>query len=103
DLPQEPGAAGNKLTDVDAGGRPGRQRADHRDLVDRRLDDLFTGLLDGDQRSANILHGRQLGEVAQHVIQDVQAVAEGDREQVRPVCLVEHVGVGPAYDIARDR
>jgi len=36
-------------------------------------------------------------------VEDVQAVAGGDREHVGPVRLVEHVGVGLAHDVARDR
>src|SRR6266511_606104 len=41
DLPQEPGTAGHCLTEVEAGGRSGREGADHRDLVGRRFDDLL--------------------------------------------------------------
>ena len=103
DLPQEPCSAGHGLTDVDAGGRPGCEGADHRDLVGRRLHDPLPGPFDRDERPAEIGHGREVGELAQHVIEEVHAVTERDREHVGPVRPVEHVCVGPAQDVTRDR
>ena len=88
---------------MDGGGRPGREGANHRDLVGSRFHDLLAGFLDGDQRPPKIRHGRQIGELAQYVVEGVQAVADGDREHVGPVCLVEHVGVCLDDDITRDR
>jgi hypothetical protein len=46
-------------------------------LVGRRFHDLLSGLFDGDQRPPEIRHGRQVGELAQYVVEDVQAVADG--------------------------
>ena len=72
-------------------------------MVGRRFHDLLSGLLDGDQGPAEIGHGGQVGELAQDVVEDVEAVADGDREQVGAVCLVEHVGVGLDHAATRDR
>jgi hypothetical protein len=103
DFPQESGTAGHGLADVDAGSPPGGEGADDRDLVGRRFHDLLSGLCDVDKRPARGRHGRQVGELAQHVVEDVQAVADGDREHVGSVCLVEHVRVGLHKNVARDR
>src|SRR6058998_1207161 len=82
DFPQEPRTAGHGLTDVDAGGRPGREGADYRDLVCRRLHDLLPGPFDGDEWPPKIRDGRQLAELAQYMAEDVQAMANRDREYV---------------------
>src|SRR5260370_1180064 len=82
------------LTDVNAGGRLGREGAAPRVLVGRRFHDLLAGLFDADERPANTRHRPQVGKLAQEVVEGVQAVAKGDCEQVGPVFLVEHVGVG---------
>jgi hypothetical protein len=100
DLPEEAGAAGHCLADMNAGGRPRGEGADDRDLVGRRLRDLFAGLFDLDERLAQVRHGRQLGELAQHKLEGVEAVADGDGEQVGAVGVVEHVGVGLDHGIA---
>src|SRR6266550_3116350 len=48
-------------------------------------------------------HGRELDELTGHVVEEVQAVADGDGEQAGAVRSVEHVGVRLAHDITRDR
>ena len=88
---------------MDAGSRPRSERADHRDLVGRGLHDLLPGLLDRDERPAQLRYRRQGGELAQYVAQRVQTVADCDRECVGPVVPVEHVGVGLDHDTARNR
>ena len=88
---------------MDAGGCPGRERADHGDLVGGRFHDLLPRLLGGDQRAANRRHGRQVRELAQDVVEGVQTVADGHRQQVGPVVGVQHVDVGLDHDVARDR
>src|SRR5207245_6450462 len=42
-------------------------------------------------------------ELAEDMVEHVQAVTEGDRQQVRTGYLVEHVGVGLDHDVARNR
>ena len=88
---------------MEAGGRAGRQGADHRDLVGRCLLDLFASLFDGDDRPAQGGERRELDKLAQHEAEGVQAVTEGDRQEVGAVCLVEHVRVGLHHDVATDR
>src|SRR5207237_1174508 len=85
---RSPAAAAHGPPGRDAGGRPGRQGAVHRTLVGRRFHDPLPGLSDGDERPAEIRDGRQVGELAEYVGEEVKAVADGDREQVGPVCLV---------------
>ncbi len=88
---------------MDAGGRAGCERADHGDLVGRRFGDLLAGLVDVDERPAKIRQGGQVDELAQYEVEGVEAVADGNREHVGPVCLFEHVGVRLDYDVTRDR
>jgi len=47
-------------------------------LVGGRFCDLLTRLFDGDSRPAKIRHRRQVGELAQYVVEDIQAVADGE-------------------------
>ena len=82
---------------------PGSELADHGDLVGRRLRDPVPGLIDVDERSAEIHNRGKVRELAEHVVDDVQAVAERDREQVGPVGFVEHVCVRLDDPVARDR
>ena len=72
-------------------------------MVGCRLHDLLAGLVDLDERPAKIRHRGQVGELAQYVAEGVQAVAHRDREQVGPVCVVEHVGVCLDHGVARNR
>ena len=58
-------SAGHRLAYVDARGRPGRERADQRDLVGRRFQDPFACLFDRHAGPAKGRHGRQLGELAE--------------------------------------
>src|SRR5260221_9211450 len=59
--------------------------------------------------SSIVMSGRRRSDTAdrsanaQHEVEGVQAVPDGDREHVGPVRLVEHVGIGLAHDAARDR
>ena len=85
---RKPDTARDRFADVNAGGRPGGESADHRHLVDRRFHDLLPGLPGGDERPANRRYGRQVGELAKAMVERVQAVADSDREQVGPVVPV---------------
>jgi len=100
---REPDAAGHGFTDVDVGDRPGREGADHRDLIDGRFCDLLPAPFCRDQRPADRRDGRQIRELAQDMVEGVQAVSDRDREQVGSVVRVQHVDVGLDDDVARDR
>ena len=88
---------------MDAGDGAGRKGADHGDLVGRGLLDFLAGLIDRDKRPAETRNCRQVGELAEHVVEGVEAVAHCDGEHVGSVGVVEHVGVGLDHSVTRDR